>query len=257
MELTAAQWQGLLRLTVYGVEILCALSLVLWLRYQQHRENVSWRYLLALLIGGGLAALGAAFAEMRLFPGDDFCLSFRDRVEPFLCRQGSEAVLAGIIEEGIKYVVGVVLVLNVRTFRQASDAIYYFILIGLGFSLTEDLAYLVLPEVLAPLRLLSFYIHSGTAAIMGYHLGRYVTRRERYTRLMAGIGGAAALHIAYNLAGLYAQDHISAAVLGVLLAAYISLQAFILFRKAKESDCPLPAMPVLDLTSHSGDNGRR
>ena len=228
---------NLIRLVVFGLEISFTFSLIYWIRLSSPTHKQSWRFFANLLVWGGVAAVIAAYVELTY----SFNIPEIQAKSPALVvHYGTwyemiNNASASLIEELAKYTVAVFTILNSRQVRKLSDAIVYLILIGLGFSLIEDIIFLLNPDTVAPYRLLSFYVHSGTSAVIGYSLGRYMSGVARYPELLIAILGAIGLHFAYNLSTTLQDGHYSF-YLTIAITVYISLQIFILFRKAIEEE---------------------
>ena len=227
------------------------------MRSSQRGRPVSWGMIALVLFLGALTALISAYVEIRysfnlprLAQQDP---SFVDRFGIWL--QFINNFSASAIEELAKYLVAVICLAESRHVRKLSDMVVFMIFIGLGFSLVEDAIFFLDPQTDAPYRLLSFYVHSGTSAIMGYSLGRFKFHLTGYGELFRAVLGAMALHFAYNAAASL-QDPPYAFYLTVMITIYISLQIFILFRRAISEEYVLevrakPASPtsrLLNLT---------
>jgi len=223
----------ILRAGVFGIEIVMTLTLVTWMRSASRSNQEPFSFLLLIIFYGGLTAVVAAFVEIKY----SFNIRHLQQTAPNLVNAyGSwydllNNLSASFIEELGKYMVAVYMVINTRHFHKLTDAILYLILIGLGFSLVEDIFFLLNPETIAPYRLLSFYVHSGTSAIIGYSLGRFKFGLASYWELVISVLGAVGLHFAYNLSTSL-SDRLDAFYVASLITLYITLQIFILFRKA-------------------------
>lgn len=226
-----------IRIVVYVVELSLTFSLIYWMRSSVTSRPPTWRFLFRLLGAGGVAALIAAYIEIKYFID---IKSLSVTAPQLVQKYGTWYDLinnfsASAIEELAKYTVAVYTLLSTKQVRKLSDAIIYLILIGLGFSLVEDIVFLLNPDIVAPYRLLSFYVHSGTSAVIGYSMGRFMSGVTRYPELIISILGAIALHFLYNLS-TSVQPSNYAVWLTSAIAFYISLQIFILFRKAIEEE---------------------
>ena len=210
------------RIVVFLVEITLSGAVIIWLHTASRGQRPPFAFLFKLLGAGAASALLAAFFELR------YVLPQTAVSAPYLITYN---LAVSLIEELAKYFVAVLLILHSRYLRKLSDGIFYMIVIGLGFSLLEDAFFLVNPQTIAGYRLLSFYVHSGTSAIIGYNMGRFHFDRASYYHLVWGLLGAISLHLAYNLT-TYVYDAPLSGYLTFCLAFYISLQIFILFRKA-------------------------
>jgi RsiW-degrading membrane proteinase PrsW (M82 family) len=221
-----------LRLGVFGAEILLTLALITWMRSSSRDPKVPWKFILQILLWGAVTALVAAFIEIRY----TFNLQQLAQSRPALVEQHGpwlqilNVSAVALIEELGKYMIGVFTVVNTRHVHKLSDTIIYLIIIGLGFSLVEDVFFLLNPDTIAPYRLISFYVHSGTSAIIGYSLGRFKFGLATYRELAGSVIAAVGLHFAYNLTTNLSDTHLSFD-LAVALTIFISLQIFILLRK--------------------------
>lgn len=126
--------------------------------------------------------------------------------------------------------IGVFSLLSTKHVHKMSDTIIYLIIIGLGFALVEDAVFLLNTDTSPVLRLMSFYLHSGTSSIIGYSLGRFKFGLAGYKELVIAVFAAVGLHFAFNLTTNLANNP-TALVLAFAIAIYISLQIFILFRR--------------------------
>lgn len=244
--------EGLVRLSVFGVEILLAFALIAWMRSSVRGPAAPWGFIALILAWGAVTALISAYVEIRY----SFNLEKLTTEFPELVANNGHwlkllnNVAASMIEEFAKYMIGVFTVINTRHIHKLSDTIIYLIIIGLGFSLIEDMFFLIHPDTVAPYRLMSFYIHSGTSAIMGYSLGRFKFGLASYRELIGSVVAAICLHFSYNF--MTSLESPLAFWLAVLLTVYISLQIFILFRRtvAEEERVELRATRL----HHSHDN---
>ena len=207
---------------VFLVELVLSGLLVSWLHFTSRGEPPPLKFLFQLFVAGAAAATIVAVVELRyVTPHGPVSLSYLVAYN----------LAISLTEELGKYFVAVFLILHSRYLHKLSDGIYYLIIIGLGFSLVEDALFLSDPQTVAGYRLLSFYMHSGTSAIIGYYLGRFHFNRSGYTHLLLGIVAAVALHLAYNLS-TYVRTAPLAGILTFCLSVFISVQIFILFRRA-------------------------
>lgn len=223
----------LLRLGVFGVEIILTFSLIGWLRGSSRKNQEPYSFIFTVLLYGALTAAISAFVELKY----SFNIPALKESAPYLVqRYGTWYQLintfsASMIEEMAKYTVAVYFVINTKHNHKLSDSIIYLILIGLGFSLVEDFIFFLNPSTIAPYRLLSFYVHSGTSAIIGYSMGRFKFGLAGYGELSRAVVAAIGLHFMYNLSStLNIEPQAFFLTLGISI--YISLQIFVLFRKA-------------------------
>jgi|GEM_PF-6288406 len=230
-----------LRVVVIFVELLLTGSLVAWMRSSTRGEPVGWRMITKVLLFGVIAALISAFITLNY----SFNIpQLQTQVPGLVDKYRALMVLlntfgAATVEELAKYCVAVfVLITPQQRHQRLSDTIMFMILIGLGFSLIEDCLYLLNPDTIAPYRLLSFYLHSGTCAIMGYSLGRFRFGLTGYREVLRSVIAAVLLHSAYNLT-TQLDDQRLALYLTFAITVFITLQIFILFRKTLEEEYEL------------------
>ena len=224
---------NVLRVGVFLIELLLTISLIGWLRSSLRGKPPTWGFLSLLLFEGAVVALVAAFVEIHY----SFDLKQIENTYPHLSAVYGNwydiinNFSASAIEELGKYLVAVFVLMDSHHTHRLTDAILYMILIGLGFSLVEDCIFLLDPHTDPLARLLSFYVHSGTSAIIGYSLGRYKMKLAKGWELATAVCGAIGLHFAYNLSTSVSASEYSFYLVS-LLTLYISLQVFILFRKS-------------------------
>jgi RsiW-degrading membrane proteinase PrsW (M82 family) len=219
------------RLTVYGIEVLLAISLIAWMRSSVRGPREPWTFLLKILAGGALAAVISAIVTLKY----SFNLTELVKTNPDLVNSYGiwlkmiNYFSAASVEELGKYMIGVFALLSTRHTHKMSDTIIYLIIIGLGFTLVEDALFLVDPVSSPLLRLMSFYLHSGTSAIIGYSLGRYKFGLASYREVLLAVLAAITLHFGFNLTTeLYGE---SALYIAFGISVFITLQIFILFRR--------------------------
>lgn len=241
----------LLRIGVFVFELILTVCLIGWLRSSMRRKQEPWSFLILIIGYGALTAILAAFIELRY----SFNIPLIERTQPQLYAlygpwyELINNIAASTIEELAKYAVAVFTVINTRHIHKLSDTIVYLIIIGLGFSLIEDAIFLVDPSTLPQYRLLSFYVHSGTSAIIGYSLGRFKFGLAGYGELFVAVLAAISLHFGYNLA-TSVTDPTYSFNLAALITVYISLQIFVLFRKSLIEEYKLETKTKIVKTHH-------
>jgi RsiW-degrading membrane proteinase PrsW (M82 family) len=208
-----------------------AIALLVTLIDRYEREPLSL-LLLAFLWGALIAIPIALFAERA--------------VEAALSAPGvgsvlTQALSAGLLEEGVKGAGLLLLLLALRDqFDNVTDGIVYGLIIGAGFALVENFAYLALspasafPGLILDRILLSWLGHSTFSALFGAVLGYW---RERHARrgivraVLLAFAAAALLHACFDAIVLAGADaaHSAApsplATLLILLGAYLPLFA--------------------------------
>ena len=223
---------SILRLAVIGVELFLTFALINWMRNESGRTPLPWRVIFSVLGAGAFVAVISAFVTLKYsFDIPSLELQFpqvvdhRESLFLFLNILG-----AALVEELAKYTVGSFLLLSNRSIKRMSDLIACMVITGLGFALIEDILYLVTQVDVGPYRLLSFYLHAGTSAIMGYSLARFHFGLTGYRELFRAVGAAILLHLGYNLATQLDEPRISL-VLSFGITMLITLQIFILYRR--------------------------
>lgn len=225
---------------VFGIEIILTFLLIGWLRSKRRGRVEPWPFMLSMLFYGTVTAAISAYIEIKY----SFDLQRLAESSPELVRlYGAQLALinnlaASLIEELAKYAIGVFTVISSKHFHKMSDSILYLILIGLGFSLIEDAIFLLNPHAAASYRLMSFYVHSGTSAIIGYSMGRFKFGLAGYRELGRAVFKAILLHFAYNFSTTLPHPQFSF-WLTLLITIYISLQIFILYRNAIKDEYTL------------------
>lgn len=229
-----------LNLAVFAIEIILAVSLISWMRSSLRGTPAPWSFIAQVLIAGALVALAAALVTVRYsFDITALTVSRPDIVEHY---KGIliifNTVGAALVEELAKYAVGVFFLIHNRHTTRLSDVIICMVIVGLGFSLIEDAFYFLDPSTIAPYRLLSFYLHSGTSAIMGYSLGRFRFGLTGYRELFLAVIAAVALHTGYNLTTQLNNGQI-ALYLTFAITLLITLQIFVLVKRTQNEEWQL------------------
>ncbi len=194
------------------------------LRRGQRGKPEPWRYLLGVLCGGALAAIVVAVVQLR------YLLTPHPALNPDLALW--QSLLQVIAEELAKYLVALIAITNSRHLYRLSSAIVYLILVGLGFALMEDTLYLLLPAVSPLPRLLSFLVHAGTGAVIGYALGRYRFGLAGYRYLLGAFTLAVILHWSFNL-GTTLLDRNAAALITVAINLFVSSRVYSLYKRTQ------------------------
>lgn len=227
----------LLRYIVLTLEVGLTAGLIFWMRSSTRGVPISWKHIFKILVAGGAIALIAALVTIKY----SFNISALQETEAPLVENYKgwlifiNVIGASTVEELAKYTVGVFFLVSNRKARRLSDIIASMIMVGLGFSLVEDVLYLMTTDAVPTYRLLSFYLHSGTSAIMGYALGRFHFGLAGYRELIRSLFSAIALHCVYNLS-LNLEGTTLPLYLALGVTLFISLQIFILFRKTLEEE---------------------
>lgn len=222
-------------------EVFLTAVLISWLLSTRGGRSMPARALFKALFCGAIIALIAAYVTLQY----RFDISALEVSHPDLIAQAkgwlitANVLWASAVEELAKYVVGVFTLVSIKHNRaRLSDTIIAMIVVGLGFSLIEDALFILDPSTNAPFRLLSFYLHSGTSAIIGYSLGRFRFGLTGYRELFRAVIAAILLHAIYNLStALQPSDLRTYLTFAVIF--FITIQVFILFRKTLEDEAKL------------------
>jgi RsiW-degrading membrane proteinase PrsW (M82 family) len=106
-------------------------------------------------------------------------------------------IVAGLVEETIKFAVVMLFVYRRPEFDEVADGLVYTIAAGLGFALVENILYSTGPTYVLILRgVTAVPSHAFTSGIMGYYIGysKYYENRK-----MTGLVAAIVLHGLYDL----------------------------------------------------------
>ncbi len=214
------------RFVVFAVEMILTYSLIIWMRNNQRAGREPWSFILKILAFGALTAIISAIVQLKY----SFQLTQITHSSYGSWLEALNNLSSSMIEELGKYMIGVFTLLSTRHTHKMSDVILYLVVIGLGFSLVEDAIYLTNPHTIPALRLMSFYLHSGTSAIIGYSLGRYKFGLAGHKELFVAVFSAIGLHFLFNTSTTLSDPSLSF-VFSFALALFITLQIFILFRR--------------------------
>jgi protease PrsW len=192
-----------------------------WLRNDENPEP--WGLLALVFIFGALAAPIAIPLEAWTF-------------DLFKNQPNHHIIAAAGIEEALKYLALVLLVLPSRTINESKDYVVYLVTAGLGFAALENMLFLINPLVegnaVATLAMgnLRFFgataLHAAAGALMGVAMGvvfyKGLALRVIYT--IIGIISAIALHALFNffiMQGTQQSTLITIAVLWIVTVIII------------------------------------
>ncbi len=170
----------------------------LWFWLREDRQNPEPRSLLAACFFGGiLAVIAAVFAEK-------FVASIY--TDPTI-----RYTLWAAIEEIFKFIAVAVIALHTSSNDEPMDAMIYAIVVALGFAAVENALFIMGPLsggeiakaiVTGNMRFMgATLLHTVSSAAVGFTLG-FVFYRGWFSRIIAvivGLGGAIAIHTAFNL----------------------------------------------------------
>ena len=202
--LAAADWVSLMHYFVLLLPVF--LPVVFWAAYHMHADRhlpePATHLLLAFALG-----VGSFFLGMLLYRGLGY---LGLRFDAFDLAQGNLpglflfAVLGiGLIEEGVKLIPFLAVVLRFREFDEPMDGIVYASFIALGFAAVENLHYLqFLTTGAAYARgFAGPVVHIVFASIWGYYIGRAWLRQSRVIpTAVAALAFTALIHGIYDFA---------------------------------------------------------
>jgi RsiW-degrading membrane proteinase PrsW (M82 family) len=233
MHLNSDQLQALIRLSLFFTEAVLTAVLIAWLRWRQKGPGDKWSFMFRLLFLGGAVALVCGVVELR------YSIRLADLPNDLTTHYQWYNVInfasSALVEEVAKYAAIILVISFYPRTNKASDILLFAILIGLGFSLVEDVLYFIVPDTIAPYRLLSFFMHAGTAAIMGGGLVRYLVQKEPYSVVVKSILSVITLHFIYNFASQL-EHPVATWIVSGFIIAYFSTQIIILFKMALPLD---------------------
>lgn len=161
--------------------------LIIWYIYRKDRYEPEPKYLVAeVFLLGALSVFPAILLELPFPPG------------LFMY-----AVVAPVVEEGLKFCVVFFFVYNMSEFDEPIDGIVYAAAAGLGFATIENIFYVVeggLP--VAVIRgIVSVPGHVIFSCIWGFALGiaKFRPKAERGRIIFLGLAGAMVMHGLFNL----------------------------------------------------------
>ncbi len=152
-----------------------AIAIAIYFYYRDKYEKEPLNLLLAAFICGFLSTILVIIIQMPL-------IGLIKEINNFIAKIFLESFVgAGIIEEGTKFMIFMLLIYKNKEFNEPYDAILYAVMISLGFAAFENVGYvlgaylkggMVLGFSTVLLRaLLSVPAHALFAVIMGYYLG--------------------------------------------------------------------------------------
>lgn len=140
-------------------------------------------------------------------------------------------VVAGLIEEGMKFVIIYVFLLKHKEFNEMIDGIVYAVLISLGFATIENLMYSLTGgmEVAVARAVTSVPAHIVFGILMGYYLGvgKFITPTINRKLLLIGFILPVLLH------GFY--DFILTARIKILILIFFPYLSFLIFYVYKKT----------------------
>lgn len=213
--------------------------LILWYVYRKDRYEPEPKYLVAkVFLLGAFSVIPAALLEMP-FPSGLFV----------------SAVIAPIVEEGLKFSVVYFIVSGLAEFDEPMDGIVYAAAAGLGFAALENIFYVTEGGIFVGLirGFLSVPGHMIFSGIWGFALGHAKFRpdSEQPRIIILGLAGAMIMHGLFNLS-LEAFDLLGLAMIALVL---IPLGWWILHRNIEKANHEPYAAHILAEQSLSFNTG--
>jgi RsiW-degrading membrane proteinase PrsW (M82 family) len=186
-ELITGQVYTLIEMLELLVLAIVPAILIIWYIYRRDRYEPEPKYLVAkIFLLGALSVFPAILLEMP-FPSGVFLT----------------AIVAPVVEEGLKFSVVFFFVYKSVEFDEPMDGIVYAAAAGLGFATVENLFYVLEGGVIVGLvrGLLSVPGHMIFSCIWGFALGiaKFRPEAERGTIILLGLAGAMIMHSLFNL----------------------------------------------------------
>lgn len=239
-----------------GYIALAFLPPLAWLAFYLHedRHPEPKHLILLTFISGILAAVAAVVGELALFGRPPVFAGFFYHFAPAALAM-PVLILAGVaaIEELFKYAAVRLTVLKRREFNEPVDAMIYMVTAALGFAAIENVFFL-LPlveqsfagriewglfaggvELSANRFLGANLLHALSSAIVGYALARHAFSPWRRHAVAGGLVAASALHALFNYLIITKEAIPLAALLIMLLLAFMAITVFVDFERLKRS----------------------
>lgn len=147
------------------------LAFLFWIKLKDKYESEPIKILFKYFLLGIIVSIIAFFIEERLILNDffigqtyNFYLSF---------------IVAGLVEEGLKFLVLFVFLIKEKEFDEKLDGIIYSIFLALGFACIENILYIIYEEenlvyqVSIMRAIISIPAHICFSTTMGYYLSKY------------------------------------------------------------------------------------
>jgi RsiW-degrading membrane proteinase PrsW (M82 family) len=221
------------RILVYAIEITLSLVLIQWLSHAKGAKPIQPKLVRSIFLVGGVTALVIALIIYQFQSGFGLLTAAAqsDYTSSAAIALFIVIFVGAIAEELAKYFIGISMLVTNNLVRTVSDAVRLMVIAGIGFTLFEDALFLIQPDINPWVRILSFYFHSGTAALIGYGLGKFRFGLGGYRTLIVCVSGAILLHLAYNVASLIDNGTLSILML-CALALLSTLPVFVLYNRA-------------------------
>ena len=146
-----------------------AVAMAVWVYLKDRREPEPVSFLLRCFAYGMLAVIPAGVLEtVALGPAGSLARQGTD-----LGRAYAAFGVAGLVQEGIKFLVLLLLIYRAPSFTEPLDGVVYATFVGLGFATVENLEYVTRGGYAVAVSRAIFSVpgHGFLGVIMGYYLG--------------------------------------------------------------------------------------
>ncbi len=167
--------------------------------------------------------------------------------DPFMSFLNETAALAGPVEESMKLVSVLIVNMFVRSIYDSKSGLYYSMLVGLGFSMIENLAYFERADRIIYLRFKPGHI--VYAAIWGVKLGEWIERRtfENFIKMLMYLSFGAVLHGISNFLFMQSSESSIAFALSTILYASVYIIGLVFLKRelSKPEEHKFPHVELL------------
>lgn len=220
-------------LLIIQLFVLTSLILFMFLR-SRDRGQVEPVWALWTAFGFGLLALFVSYIlEFTLLPVELIGIQHFDGSLPALFQV---SLIIGVIEEVVKFLPFALFIYRRSFFNEHTDGIIYFVLVGLGFGLPENILYTINngPEAGAARLLLTPIFHSATTAFAGYYLARSKVEKRSLVGPIIALTAMILVHAFYDFGLLSGIAWL--AMSSVITTTAVSAALFGFATAAKEED---------------------
>lgn len=148
-----------------------ALALLLYFYLRDKYEKEPFKLLAAAFLLGVLIVVPALIIEVLISPRNSIFTSIMSR---WLTVGYTSFIVAGLVEEGLKYLAFSVFIYKKQQFNEMYDGIIYAVFVSLGFATIENIVYVINQGFAVALTraLTAVPAHALFGATMGYYFGR-------------------------------------------------------------------------------------
>jgi RsiW-degrading membrane proteinase PrsW (M82 family) len=224
----------------FALAVLPAIGLIVYINRLDKKRPEPRGLIVKSVLFGFLAVLPAILAEIAIG-------AILPPMGNWLGAAVNGFLVAGLIEESIKYFFVNRFFFRLREFDEVADGIVFTACVSLGFALVENLMYAFDDNwgyVLLLRSITAVPMHAAASGIMGYYIG--MSKMGRGDQRGKGLALAVAIHGFYDFCA-FSQSLLSFLIIPVVAVALYVLKG--LFRKAVATD---NAAAATDAKSASG-----